>query len=194
MKNATKKNPQTSWVLASHRAEVSFHSDAPKRVQWGIHATALGRLIIGVDDRGALCLIAFADGRNKGLGKSAIIAKWKKKWPKTEFAEDAAATAMMRDSIFAHNKPIKVHMVGTRFQQAVWKVIAAIPAGETITYADLARKIKNPKAVRAAGTACGANPVAVVVPCHRVVATGGGLGGFGGGLPLKRQMLAAESA
>ncbi len=189
-----KHTSKTSWVLASHRAQVTFHNAPPTKIQWGVHATALGRLMVGVDDAGALCLITFADGLNKGRSKAALIAEWQKKWPKTTFIEKPRVTVPMVDAIFEKNKPITVHMVGTRFQQAVWKIIAAIPAGKTITYADLARKIKNPKAVRAAGTACGANPVAVVVPCHRVVATGGGLGGFGGGLPLKRQMLAAESA
>jgi len=82
---------------------------------------------------------------------------------------------------------------GTAFQQAVWLTLRKIPRGETRSYAWVARKIGKPKAARAVGTACGANPVPIIVPCHRVVASDGSLGGFGGGLPLKRRLLALES-
>ena len=84
---------------------------------------------------------------------------------------------------------------GTGFQQRVWAELLAIPFGETRTYAELARAIgAPPSAARAVGAANGANPCAIVVPCHRVVATGGKLGGFGGGLALKRKLLALERA
>lgn len=80
----------------------------------------------------------------------------------------------------------------TPFQQSVYDALLRIPYGETRTYGDVAREIGSPKAVRAVGTANGANPVALVVPCHRVIAVGGRLGGYGGGLPLKRKLLAME--
>ena len=67
-----------------------------------------------------------------------------------------------------------------------------IPAGKVISYGELARRIRNPKAMRAVGTACGANPVPVLVPCHRIIAGNGGLGGFGGGLRMKKALLQAE--
>ena len=82
---------------------------------------------------------------------------------------------------------------GTEFQRSVYDALLRIPYGETRTYGDIAREIGSPKAVRAVGTANGANPVSLVVPCHRVIATGGTLGGYGGGLPLKRRLLAMES-
>jgi len=81
---------------------------------------------------------------------------------------------------------------GTVFQQAVWRVLQIIPFGETRSYAWVARQIGKPKATRAVGGACGANPVPIVVPCHRVVASDGSLGGFSGGLALKRRLLALE--
>lgn len=81
---------------------------------------------------------------------------------------------------------------GTDFQLRVWKALLEIPFGETRSYAELARSIDEPRAVRAVGTANGANPCSLVVPCHRVVATGGKLGGYGGGLPLKQRLLALE--
>ncbi len=81
----------------------------------------------------------------------------------------------------------------TAFQQAVWRAAAKIPAGETRSYAWLAKKIGRPKAARAVGQALGANPVPVIIPCHRVVNSAGTLGGFSGGLPMKRRLLAIEA-
>jgi methylated-DNA-[protein]-cysteine S-methyltransferase len=81
---------------------------------------------------------------------------------------------------------------GTEFQRTVWRTLAEIPYGETISYAELARWVGRPLAVRAVGQANGANPLPIVLPCHRVIASGGGLGGYGGGLELKRNLLELE--
>lgn len=80
----------------------------------------------------------------------------------------------------------------TEFQRRVWKVLQSIPLGETRQYADLARELGCPGAARAVGQACGANPIPVLVPCHRVLAAGGTLGGFSAGLEWKRRLLALE--
>jgi len=80
---------------------------------------------------------------------------------------------------------------GTAFQLSVWKALAEIPYGETITYGELARRVGRPTAFRAVGQANGANPLPIVYPCHRVVAAGG-IGGYGGGLDVKRRLLALE--
>jgi len=82
---------------------------------------------------------------------------------------------------------------GTPFQRSVWFALAEIPYGETISYAELARWVGRPRAFRAVGQANGANPLPIVLPCHRVVASGGGIGGYGGGLTLKRQLLDLEA-
>ena len=81
---------------------------------------------------------------------------------------------------------------GTAFQRQVWTELCRIPYGETISYMELAKRIKNPKAVRAVGLANGANPIAIIVPCHRVIGANGALTGFGGGLPTKRALLELE--
>jgi methylated-DNA-[protein]-cysteine S-methyltransferase len=81
---------------------------------------------------------------------------------------------------------------GTAFQQQVWLALATIPYGETVSYAELAEEVGRPGAFRAVGQANGANPLPIFYPCHRVVASGGGLGGYGGGLDLKRRLLALE--
>jgi methylated-DNA-[protein]-cysteine S-methyltransferase len=115
--------------------------------------------------------------------------------PSTPLAAEAARQlhAYLADPNFAFSLPLRP--AGTAFQRRVWAQIAAIPNGQTHTYGQLAKNLKN--APRAVGQACGANPYPVVVPCHRVVATGGGLGGFArarGGflLDVKRWLLKHE--
>lgn len=81
---------------------------------------------------------------------------------------------------------------GTAFQSAVWQQLQRIPYGETISYGELARRLGNPKAVRAVGLANGSNPIAIVIPCHRVIGSNGSLVGYGGGLPIKQALLALE--
>ena len=82
---------------------------------------------------------------------------------------------------------------GTKFQEKVWKQIEQIPFGKTISYSDLARKAGSPNAIRAAGSNTGKNPLAIVIPCHRVLAKGGAIGGFAGGVKWKRHLLAIET-
>jgi methylated-DNA-[protein]-cysteine S-methyltransferase len=83
---------------------------------------------------------------------------------------------------------------GTEFQRRVWRALREIPYGQTISYGELARRIGNPSAPRAVGLANGANPLPIIVPCHRVIGADGSLTGFGGGLPIKRKLLALEGA
>jgi methylated-DNA-[protein]-cysteine S-methyltransferase len=82
---------------------------------------------------------------------------------------------------------------GTEFQRSVWTELREIPYGETISYKQLAERISKPRAVRAVGAANGANPIPIIIPCHRVIGHDGGLTGFGGGLPLKKRLLELES-
>jgi methylated-DNA-[protein]-cysteine S-methyltransferase len=89
---------------------------------------------------------------------------------------------------------LPLHLDGTPFQQAVWAQLQAIPYGETISYGELARRVGNPKASRAVGLANGRNPIAVIVPCHRVIAADGTLGGYGGGPDRKTLLLELERA
>jgi methylated-DNA-[protein]-cysteine S-methyltransferase len=83
---------------------------------------------------------------------------------------------------------------GTEFQKSVWRALLDVPFGETTTYGDLARRLGKPAAVRAVGAANGANPIPIVIPCHRVIGSNGSLVGFGGGLPVKRWLLDHEAA
>lgn len=84
-------------------------------------------------------------------------------------------------------------IAGTPFQKQVWKALSKIPYGKTVSYRDIAKKINNPKAVRAVGSANGKNPLCIIVPCHRVIAADGTLGGYSGGLDIKTKLLALEN-
>jgi AraC family transcriptional regulator of adaptative response/methylated-DNA-[protein]-cysteine methyltransferase len=86
--------------------------------------------------------------------------------------------------------PLDLH--GTAFQQQVWQALREVPAGQTVSYAGLAARLKSPTAARAVARACASNPLAVLVPCHRVVRSDGGLGGYRWGVQRKQQLLEAE--
>jgi AraC family transcriptional regulator of adaptative response/methylated-DNA-[protein]-cysteine methyltransferase len=154
-------------------------------------ATPLGTHGLAVAPKG-LCAIHFR------WDEAALKRDLGRRFPGAELLRDdartAAAAAALRDWIdrpdAAPRPPLD--LVGTDFQRRVWQAIARIPAGKVISYAELARRAGRPRAIRAAAQACGANPIPLLVPCHRVVASDGGLGGFGGGLPLKRKLLARE--
>ena len=87
---------------------------------------------------------------------------------------------------------IGLNFSGTPFQNRVWRALSNIPFGKTVAYKDIARTINNPKAVRAVGTANGKNPFCIIVPCHRVIAADGSIGGYGGGISIKRRLLEIE--
>jgi len=120
------------------------------------------------------------------------------KEPETVPAEVGAwhrITASALKSILAGKEPAKLPPLapdGTAFQKSVWAALRAISLGNTRSYGEIAEAIGRPKAVRAVGSACGANPIPVLVPCHRVLAAGKKIGGFGGGLAWKRRLLSAE--
>lgn len=104
-------------------------------------------------------------------------------------------TAQLRDYFSGARQSFDLPLApeGTPFQQHVWSHIRAVPFGETITYAELARRCGRPSAVRAAGAATGRNPLMIVVPCHRIMGSGGALTGYAGGLDRKRALLELES-
>jgi methylated-DNA-[protein]-cysteine S-methyltransferase len=120
--------------------------------------------------------------------------------PESNWTEDAAAfvdaiaqlEAYFRRELRSFELPLAPH--GTPFQMSVWSKLQSIPYGTTISYAELAKRVGNPQAVRAVGTANGANPLPIVLPCHRVVGSDGSLTGYGGGLEIKEKLLALEGA
>ena len=104
-------------------------------------------------------------------------------------------TCIQLDEYFAGKRQIfdlPLSPKGTPFQQTVWKQLQEIPYGKTISYSQLARDIHHPKACRAVGSANGKNPIPIIIPCHRVIAADGGLGGYSSGLDIKKQLLGIE--
>lgn len=146
----------------------------------------VGDLLL-VGDGSCLQMIGFSQGK----GSRSPDRRW---------VEDDAALAPVRcqlEEYFAGTRQIfelALAPGGTEFQQAVWNALRDIPFGETRSYGQIAEQIGRPRAVRAVGAANGANPLPIVVPCHRVIGANGKLTGFGGGLPAKEQLLALEGA
>lgn len=149
-------------------------------IRWTVVETSLGRLMVAATDRG-LCRVSFDED-------SLALAE---RFPQAEIVSGGAALAELAARVVAQvetpgldrNLPLDVQ--GTAFQEAVWQALRAIPPGETRTYTDLAIAAGNPRAVRAAGTACGANPVAIVIPCHRAQRSDGSMGGYAYGIDRK---------
>jgi methylated-DNA-[protein]-cysteine S-methyltransferase len=122
-------------------------------------------------------------------------AKPERGWIESATGPVAQAVTQLREYFAGRRTDFDLPLVveGTAFQRSVWRALQEIPYGETISYGELARRVGNPKASRAAGSANGKNRIPIVIPCHRVIAAGGKLGGFGGGLPVKQALLALES-
>jgi methylated-DNA-[protein]-cysteine S-methyltransferase len=154
--------------------------------------TPIGELC-GYVHHTALCALEFADGRSPaGLELARRFGRFELD-EADPLGLAGRLAAYLAGDLHALDS-IEVDAAGTPFQRAVWAALRRIPAGTTVSYAQLAREIGAPAAVRAVGTANGQNPVAVVVPCHRVIRSDGTLGGYGGGLDRKRWLLAHEGA
>ncbi|HEY1757341.1 MAG TPA: methylated-DNA--[protein]-cysteine S-methyltransferase [Bryobacteraceae bacterium] len=147
----------------------------------------IGPLLIAGDQEG-LRSIQFPN-----QGKTA---KPEQGWIESDSGAAAEAAAQLRQYFAGRRSEFDLPLApeGTQFQLAVWRELQKIPFGQTISYGELARRIGKPKASRAVGSANGANQIPIVIPCHRVIAAGGKLGGFGGGLPVKEALLALEAA
>ena len=134
-----------------------------------------------------------------GLRMVWFVRGRKEEKPDAEWKEDAAFFADVMRQLNAYfagelrEFEIPLLMLGTEFQKRVWKTLQTIPYGETMSYGELAKKIGDPKAVRAVGAANGQNPIPIIVPCHRVIGSDGSLTGFGGGLENKKKLLELES-
>ena len=138
-------------------------------------------------------------GDDTGLHELWFVEGRRKKQPNPEWKENAkpfsTAIKQLREYFAGKREAFDLPLVldGTPFQLSVWRNLQIIPYGQTVSYLDLAKKIGNPKAVRAVGLANGSNPIPIIVPCHRVIGSDGSLTGFGGGLPTKQKLLALES-
>jgi AraC family transcriptional regulator of adaptative response/methylated-DNA-[protein]-cysteine methyltransferase len=166
---------------------------AGERIRYAVAQSPLGTMLVAATDRG-VCSIAFGDA------EEALVAELRSAFPRAELKRmdrelEYAVTAMvaaMREHPAAITLPMDVR--GTAFQQRVWRELQSIPRGETRTYSEIAAAVGSPQSVRAVAGACAANPVAVIVPCHRVIGKNGSLTGYRWGVERKRALLDAERA
>ena len=152
----------------------------PETLYYSRVSSPVGPLLLAVSERG---LVALEFGRRR------IAAGW------VESEEKTAACARQLEEYFAGSRrrfDLPLDLRGTNFQKRCYCELLKIPYGETRSYADIARAIGNPAAVRAVGLANGQNPIAIIVPCHRVIGSDGSLTGYGGGLETKRKLLELE--
>ena len=156
-------------------------------IRWAVVDTRLGKMLLAATDKG-ICRLSFDEDESE----------LHRRFPRATIkAGDAAFDMLSKAAIAAVDHPaqmpeLPLDVQGTAFQQAVWQELQRIPAGQTRTYAQIAAAVGRPKAVRAAGSANGANNVAVLIPCHRVVRSDGGIGGYAYGVDRKEQLLAME--
>ncbi len=158
-------------------------------IRWGWFESPFGEALVMGTDRG-LCGVAFA----AETGRDAAEADLRGRWPAATFAHDPGALQPWVDGAFGDGQGTRLHLIGAPFQIKVWEALLTIPTGHVTTYSDIARAIGAPRATRAVGTAVGRNPVSWLIPCHRALRKSGALGGYHWGLPVKRAMLAWESA
>ncbi|MEW6083994.1 MAG: methylated-DNA--[protein]-cysteine S-methyltransferase [Chloroflexota bacterium] len=160
-------------------------------IRYGIHLTPFGKCLIGLTERG-ICHLGFVQG-SEGEAIDNLVNDWKE----ANMIEDYRATASLVRPIFdlhfnTRIKPLTLHLRGTNFQLKVWEALLQIPAGAVTTYEGIASRIGKPSATRAVGTAVGHNPIAVLIPCHRVVRKAGEFGKYRYGEVRKKALLARE--
>ena len=207
VKNALGENGTVTEAIydAGYSGPSRFYADAKERlgmtpsawrdggrgeiIRYVVKDSPLGPLLIAATAQG-ICRLTFDEDES-------VL---KRRFPNaTVIPDDGTISAWAEGALTAIEHPaqtpeLPIDVRGTAFQEAVWKELRKIPLGETRSYADIAAAVGQPQAVRAVGTANGSNPVAVLVPCHRVIRSDGTLGGYAGGLDRKRKLLAAEGA
>jgi len=158
-------------------------------INYGWFDSAFGHALSMGTDRG-ICGLAFS----AEFGPDIAMSDLRSRWPKATYVENPDAIAAWTKSALGLSGDTKLHMIGAPFQLQVWEALLRIPSGHVTTYSEIALSIGRPKAVRAVGTAVGRNPVSLLIPCHRALRKSGALGGYHWGLPIKRTLLAWESA
>ena len=163
-------------------------------IVWNVQSTSWGDVFIAVADEE--CVVGCTLPGKKHIG---LLKELKEIFPDYTFKQ--GTSPLLKESFtqmkeyFAGKRlyfEVPIYIFGTDFQRKVWKALVQIPYGETVSYNDIAKKIKSPKAVRAVGSANGKNRVPIMVPCHRVIAKNGSLAGFAGGVSLKKKLLDLE--
>ena len=158
-------------------------------INYGWFDSPFGR-VLAMGTSIGICGLAFT----QETGDAAAFADMTARWPKANFTEAPDVIEKWVAAAFGGQGDTRLHLMGAPFQIKVWEALLEIPSGYVTTYSHIADAIGNPRAARAVGTAVGKNPVSWLIPCHRALRKSGGLGGYHWGLPIKRAMLAWESA
>lgn len=158
-------------------------------IAWGWFDSPFGPALVMGTARG-LCGIGFA----AALGEAAVMADLAARWPAARLTEAPHRLRPWAEAALGGTGPVPVQPIGAPFQLQVWQALLAIPPGQVTTYGRIAAALGRPGAARAVGAAVGANPLAWLIPCHRVIGASGALTGYRWGLPVKRAMLACEAA
>ena len=166
---------------------------AGAEIKYAIASSNLGRVLVATTDRG-VCAVRLGDS------DSELVSELRSEFPLSQARQDSPALAETVQQVIAcvngsdAHPDIALDIRGSAFQAKVWETLRRIPRGETRSYAQIAQELKQPTAVRAVARACASNPVAVIVPCHRVVRSDGALGGYRWGMERKEKLLASERA
>ncbi|MFM5423696.1 bifunctional transcriptional activator/DNA repair enzyme AdaA [Aeromonas veronii] len=162
-------------------------------IDHGVHDTPFGQAFVALTPRG-VCNFSFLDEKAPEVPLAALAHNW----PEAEIREAPSRTQNVINTMFdgskAPDRPISLHVSGTNFQISVWRALLQIPPAKVVSYAQVANAVGNPKAARAVGLAVGANPVALMIPCHRVIQQNGKLGGYHWGETRKQAIHAWEAA
>ena len=161
-------------------------------IRYGFQASPFGQTLVGITERGICALFFVAEGSRGGA-----LEALREDWRNARLVEDSAATRSLAQRIFLTGRhadaPLTLYLRGTNFQVKVWEALLAIPPGRVTTYEGIAKAIGEPGAGRPVGRALGGNPIAFLIPCHRVIRKDGSLGGYRWGTGRKRLMLAWEA-
>lgn len=170
-------------------ADIIFCDDVPAKLWFGTVPTELGKMtLVGADD--SLCYLGFEEKR--------ALEKATKFFPDIPLMRDEKKAQKMADTIMdvwrgKNNAPLSVVVRGTPFQKKVWQTLMKIPTGHAVSYGTVATTIGKPKAVRAVGSAVGANPISLLIPCHRVIQQSGKVENYGWGDAMKQNILRREA-
>lgn len=189
-------------------------------IRYGFHDTPFGMCLLGVTDR-SICALSFLSSQENGAGKTAVYQMLKSDWSSATLVEKPEETMPLVEQIFPQNfrnldgsstqenvnktnsikqqldlsqRQMNLLLRGTNFQIKVWEALLKIPAGGLWSYSDVAREIGNPKAVRAVGSAVGVNPIAYLIPCHRVIRKSGAIRDYRWGILRKKVLVGWEAA
>ena len=156
-------------------------------IRWGYFQTPFGEALVMATDRG-ICGLGFTEEFGREWSMNDLTARW----PQATYIEDQSIAPLVTEAL--EGRSARLHLIGAPFQLKVWEALLQVPSGHVTTYSELAGAVGHPTAQRAVGTAVGRNPISFLVPCHRALRKSGGLGGYHWGLPVKRAILAWESA